>query len=103
MSKSEFRGDRARVKRKAVVEFMEKTMGNTRPCEECGATDWTEDTTRGEVVCNHCGLVTEQAMIDTGAEWTNHDSGEDRSRLGAAHDVQACRQGTLTPQLHLRI
>lgn len=28
-----------------------------KKCEECGSTDLKMDTIRGEVVCNHCGLV----------------------------------------------
>ena len=57
--------------------------GHTRPCEECGAVDWSLDTTRGEVTCNSCGLVVEENVLDPGAEWTQRDRGEDRSRVGA--------------------
>ena len=56
--------------------------GHTRPCEECGAVDWHLDDTRGEIVCNSCGLVVEENVIDPGAEWTNRDKTEDRSRVG---------------------
>ena len=57
--------------------------GHTRPCEECAAVDWSLDTTRGEVTCNSCGLVVEENVPDPGAEWTQRDRGEDRSRVGA--------------------
>ena len=57
--------------------------GHTRPCEECAAVDWSLDTTRGEVTCNSCGLVVEENVLDPGAEWTQRDRGEDRSRVGA--------------------
>ena len=40
-------------------------------------------TTRGEVTCNSCGLVVEENVPDPGAEWTQRDRGEDRSRVGA--------------------
>ena len=96
MSKSEYKGDRDAGRKENGGRTHRKTMGNTRPCEECGATDWTEDTTRGEVACNHCGLVTEQAMIDPGAEWTNHDSGEDRSRVGAPMTFRLADKGLNT-------
>ena len=56
--------------------------GHTRPCEECGAVDWQLDDTRGEIICNSCGLVVEENVIDPGAEWTNRDKTEDRSRVG---------------------
>lgn len=56
--------------------------GHTKPCEECGTVDWQLDDSRGEIVCNACGLVVEENVIDPGAEWTNRDKSEDRSRVG---------------------
>ena len=56
--------------------------GHTRPCDECGVVDWQMDDTRGEIICNSCGLVVEENVIDPGAEWTNRDKTEDRSRVG---------------------
>ena len=56
--------------------------GHTRPCGECGTLDWNMDQSRGEVTCNACGYVAEDNIIDPGAEWTNRDKGEDRSRVG---------------------
>ena len=56
--------------------------GHTKPCEECGVVDWQLDDTRGEIICNSCGLVVEENVIDPGAEWTNRDKTEDRSRVG---------------------
>ena len=56
--------------------------GHTRPCEECGAVDWQLDDSRGEITCNSCGLVVEENVIDPGAEWTNRDRSQDRSRVG---------------------
>ena len=56
--------------------------GHTRPCEDCGVTDWQMDDSRGEITCNSCGLVVEENVIDPGAEWTNRDRSQDRSRVG---------------------
>jgi transcription initiation factor TFIIB len=56
--------------------------GHTRPCEECGAVNWNLDISRGEITCGDCGLVVEENVPDPGAEWTNRDNGEDRSRVG---------------------
>ena len=56
--------------------------GHTRPCEDCGAVNWDFDTSRGEITCEDCGLVVEENVPDPGAEWTNRDNGEDRSRVG---------------------
>ena len=56
--------------------------GHTRPCEDCGAVNWDFDVTRVEITCADCGLVAEENVPDPGAEWTNRDNGEDRSRVG---------------------
>ena len=56
--------------------------GHTRPCEECGVVDWQMDASRGEITCNACGIVVEENVIDPGAEWTNRDRSQDRSRVG---------------------
>ncbi len=56
--------------------------GHTKPCEDCGAVNWNLDISRGEITCEDCGLVVEENVPDPGAEWTNRDSGEDRSRVG---------------------
>ena len=38
-------------------------------CSDCGSRNLTRDETRGEVVCDDCGLVLEDNVIDQGAEW----------------------------------
>ena len=60
-----------------------RTVGQTTPCKECGATEWHEDEARGETYCVPCGNVAEENAIDPGAEWTNYSDGADRSRVGA--------------------
>ena len=70
--------------------------GHTSPCDECGVTDWGLDENRGEVVCNHCGLVAEQSMIDPGADWTNHDHFQDKSRVGAPSTYRLADKGLNT-------
>ena len=60
-----------------------RTVGQTTPCTECGATEWDEDEARGETFCVACGNVAEENAIDPGAEWTNYSDGADRSRVGA--------------------
>ena len=73
-----------------------RTEGHTRPCEECGSIEWTTDLVRGEVTCGACGLVAEEAMIDPGAEWTNHSGGDDRSRVGAPTTLSLADKGLNT-------
>ena len=35
-------------------------------CDECGSRNLNRDETRGEVVCDDCGLVLEDKVIDQG-------------------------------------
>jgi len=57
----------------------------TTKCSECGSTYFNEDKTRGEMVCAKCGLVMEEAMIDTSPEWRAFDEEQisRRTRAGA--------------------
>ncbi|MFH1228826.1 MAG: transcription initiation factor IIB [Candidatus Aenigmatarchaeota archaeon] len=57
----------------------------TPKCGECGSTYFTEDKTRGEIVCAKCGLIKEDAMIDTSPEWRAFDEEQmsRRTRAGA--------------------
>jgi len=38
-------------------------------CPECGNKNLISDQSRGEIICNDCGLVTTQRVIDNGPEW----------------------------------
>jgi transcription initiation factor TFIIB len=38
-------------------------------CPECGNKNLISDTSRGEIICNSCGLVLTQRIIDNGPEW----------------------------------
>lgn len=60
-----------------------KTIGQTKPCIECGDINWSLDNNRGEVFCDSCGSVVENNVIDEGPEWTNYSDGQDKSRVGA--------------------
>lgn len=54
-------------------------------CPECGSSHLSRDYSRGEFVCEKCGLVIDDQMIDQGPEWRAFDSeqGEKRGRTGA--------------------
>lgn len=54
-------------------------------CPECGSQHLAFDEARGELVCEECGLVIDEAMIDQGPEWRAFDleQGEKRARTGA--------------------
>ena len=54
-------------------------------CTECESTNISKDSSRGELVCNNCGLVIDAEIIDHGPEWRAFDSDqrEKRARVGA--------------------
>ncbi len=54
-------------------------------CPECGSRYFYKDEARGELICAKCGLVIEEAMIDTTQDWRAFDSNQlaRRSRTGA--------------------
>jgi transcription initiation factor TFIIB len=54
-------------------------------CPECGSRNLIRDYERAEVVCDECGLVIIENIMDTGPEWRafDYDQGMRRSRVGA--------------------
>ena len=54
-------------------------------CPECGSNHIQSNYERGEMVCETCGLVLDDAFIDQGPEWRAFDSEqrEKRARVGA--------------------
>ena len=69
------------------------TEAVTGKCKICGSNSWDTDSVRGETICSECGFVAAENMIDPGAEWTNHSSGEDRSRVGAPTSLTISDKG----------
>jgi len=54
-------------------------------CPECGGAHLVRDDTRGEVVCDACGLVISEGAIDPGPEWSafNPEENDRLARTGA--------------------
>jgi transcription initiation factor TFIIB len=54
-------------------------------CVECGSINVSFDDSRGEVICDECGLVIEEHMIDRGPEWRSYTTEErnKRCRVGS--------------------
>ncbi|MBI1973348.1 transcription initiation factor IIB [Candidatus Micrarchaeota archaeon] len=67
-------------------------------CSECGCTDITKDYARAEIVCNKCGFVLEDRIVDTGAEWRAFDSDqrEKKARTGAPIKYMKPNKGLAT-------
>ncbi|MEE8168485.1 MAG: transcription initiation factor IIB [Candidatus Hydrothermarchaeales archaeon] len=57
----------------------------TIACPECGSKSLTKDYERAEIICNDCGRVVDEDIIDYGPEWRAFDSEQmsKRSRTGA--------------------
>ncbi len=58
---------------------------NSKHCPECGHGELISDDSRGEIVCNDCGLVLTQSVIDNGPEWRafSAEEGNKKIRVGA--------------------
>jgi len=54
-------------------------------CPECNSAHLVRDYERGELVCEDCGIVLDDQLIDQGPEWRAFDveQGEKRARTGA--------------------
>ena len=68
-----------------MVKKEKQKIEETIKCPKCGSTHLSRDYSRGELICNDCGLVIEEDFIDHGPEWRAFDSEqrEKRARVGA--------------------
>jgi transcription initiation factor TFIIB len=55
----------------------------TKKCPECGSKNISKDDKRGEVVCQECGLVLDEDIIDHGPEWRAFDAEQKKKRARA--------------------
>src|SRR2546422_6438636 len=67
-------------------------------CPECNSGHLSFDYERGELICEECGLVLTDQMIDQGPEWraVGVAQGEERARTGAplTHTIHDKRLST---------
>ena len=72
-------------------------MSGIRKCNECGSINLTYDSHLGEVICNDCGLVIEEKMVDTGMDLQGKfDKGDKKGRGGAPISMQKFDKGLTT-------
>ncbi|MBI2629635.1 hypothetical protein HYW76_00885 [Candidatus Pacearchaeota archaeon] len=72
-------------------------MPHNKKCPECGSINLVYDEQRGEVICNDCGLVVEEKMVDTGQDSHGQfDKGEKKGRGGAPLSIQKFDKGLTT-------
>lgn len=60
-------------------------MGKHIKCPSCGSSEFIKDSIHGELICKRCGMVLEENIVDTTAEWRAFDSDQQskRARTGA--------------------
>jgi transcription initiation factor TFIIB len=59
-------------------------MSYIQKCPECGSINLYHDDQKGEVICNDCGLVVEEKIVDTSQEMQGSFDGEDKKGRGGA-------------------
>jgi len=57
-------------------------MSEDEKCPECNGTHVVKDDRRAELVCDDCGLIVQDRLIDGGPEWRDYPNDESRSRVG---------------------
>lgn len=79
-------------------EEFEEIKKRGKVCPECGSTDIRMDYDRGESVCNKCGAVINESLIDMTQEWRafDEDQRSKRVRTGAALTPTKHDQGITT-------
>ena len=69
----------------------------SKRCPECNSANLTYDEERGEVICNDCGLLIEEKMVDTGVDMSGKfDKSEKKGRGGAPMSMQKFDKGLTT-------
>ena len=72
-------------------------MSFVKKCPECDGVNITYDPNLGEVICNDCGLVIEEKMVDTGIDFQGKfDKDGKKGRSGAPMSMQKFDKGLTT-------
>ncbi len=72
-------------------------MSHVKRCPECNSIDLTHDDQAGEIICNECGLIVEEKMVDTGQDAGGQfDKSEKKGRGGAPSSMQKFDKGLTT-------
>ncbi len=69
-----------------------------KPCPQCGSQNIMVDYRHGELVCQKCGLVLEEEILDLGPEWRAFDEEQKskKSRTGGAVKFAKLSKGLTT-------
>ena len=70
---------------------------NIQRCPECSSIHITNDDQKGEIICNDCGLLIEEKMVDTGQDLSGQfDKSQKKGRGGAPLSLQKFDKGLTT-------
>jgi len=67
-------------------------------CPECGSPKIVRDDSKGELICQKCGLIVSEELVDMGKEWRSFDSDqfEKRARTGSPKKYVKLNKGLVT-------
>ncbi len=72
-------------------------MSYVKRCPECQSVNLTYDDQKGEIICNDCGLIVEEKMVDTGQDLGGQfDKTDKKGRGGAPISMQKFDKGLTT-------
>ena len=72
-------------------------MSYIKRCPECESIHLTHDDQKGEIICNDCGLLIEEKMVDTGQDAGGQfDKNDKKGRGGAPLSMQKYDSGLTT-------
>jgi len=72
-------------------------MSYIKRCPECGSVDLTYDDQKGEIICNECGLIVEEKIVDSGQDvGGSFDKSDKKGRGGAPMSIQKYDKGLTT-------
>src|SRR3989339_561682 len=72
-------------------------MTYVKRCTECGSVSLTYDDQKGEIICNECGLIVEEKMVDSGQDAGGQfDKADKKGRGGAPMSMQKYDKGLTT-------
>ena len=72
-------------------------MTYVKRCPECKSVDLTYNEQMGEIICNECGLIVEEKMVDTGQDAGGQfDKSDKKGRGGAPISIQKFDKGLTT-------
>src|SRR3989339_1127789 len=72
-------------------------MTYVKRCTECGSVSLTYDDQKGEIICNECGLIVEEKMVDSGQDAGGQfDKSDKKGRGGAPMSMQKFDKGLTT-------